>query len=106
MQLTDELAQKILPDCEGAEDLRTKLQAAAGAVIIQRTAVAVNNKLTLAVGELIDVEVPESMVRELGTQEYQAQLLEMQTRVRFLVSTLLENALRFGAEILGRSSVI
>ena len=40
--------------------------------------------LTAALAERVDAEVPLSVMRELGSQEYQAKLLEAQARVRLI----------------------
>ena len=41
--------------------------------------------LTAALAERVDAEVPLSVMRELGSQEYQAKLLEAQARVRLVM---------------------
>ena len=42
--------------------------------------------LTAALAERVDAEVPLSVMRELGSQEYQAKLLEAQARVRLFLA--------------------
>lgn len=42
--------------------------------------------LTAALAARVDAEVPLSVMRELGSQEYQAKLLEAQARVRSVMS--------------------
>ena len=81
VQLTDEVAKKLLPACAGVEDLRRQMLEAQTAISAVETANRVNEALTLAVAGIVDVDVPESMIQEVATNEYQAQLLEMQARV-------------------------
>ena len=42
--------------------------------------------LTAALAECVDAEVPLSVMRELGSQEYQAKLLEAQAKVLSVMS--------------------
>ncbi len=42
----------------------------------------VHEALTEELAKLVDVDVPQSVLRQLGETEYQAKLLEMQARVR------------------------
>ena len=81
VQLTDEVAKQLLPACGGVEDLRRQMLEAQSAISAVETANRVNEALTLAVSGIVDVDVPESMIQEVATNEYQAQLLEMQARV-------------------------
>ena len=46
------------------------------------TADAVNQALTMAVADIVEADVPEALVREAALNEYQAQLLEMQAKVK------------------------
>lgn len=81
MQLDDELAKQLLSGCSGVDNLLEQMAEAQRTLTAQETADAVNQALTLAVANIADVEVPQSMVRETALNEYQAQLLRAQTEV-------------------------
>lgn len=81
LQLTDEFAKQILPSCSGVEELWRNLTEAQQMVTASDTADVVNQALTTAVADIVDAEVPEALIREAALNEYQAQLLEMQSRV-------------------------
>ena len=79
--MTDELARELGSQVTGMADLREKLLEAERQQTVEDTADRVNEALSKAVSDILDVEVPESIIRDVASNEYQAQLLEAQAKV-------------------------
>ena len=87
MQLTDEWATKTFPQCTSLGDLRDKLHRGHLQQAAEKTVTALQLAVTYAIADAFDVQPPESMIRELAEQEYQAQLLQLQSQVRYMPAT-------------------
>ena len=81
LQLTDAWATKTFPSCSSLGDLRSKLHRGHLQKAAEKTVNALQLAVTYAIADAFDVQPPESMVRELAEQEYQAQLLQLQSQV-------------------------
>ncbi|KAK9835180.1 hypothetical protein WJX81_004039 [Elliptochloris bilobata] len=79
-ELDNEFAETLYPGCGGLEKLRGIMEAAEMRILDSQTKQKVHEALTAALAERVDAEVPQSVLRELGSQEYQAKLLEAQAR--------------------------
>ena len=81
MQLNDDLAEEVAPGSGGAEGLQAQLFRMQQDKTTQDNIEAVDEAIMEAVVELVQCEVPHSMVADMGKQEYQSRLLNAQARV-------------------------
>ena len=81
LQLDDKLAQEVAPNSGGAEGLRQQLLRMQNDKTAQDNQEAVDEAMMAAVVNLVDCEVPKSMIDEMGKSEYQARLLQAQAKV-------------------------
>lgn len=79
-ELTDAWATKTFSTCTSLGDLRDKLHRGHLQQAAEKTVNALQLAVTYAIADAFDVQPPESMVRELAEQEYQAQLLQLQSQ--------------------------
>lgn len=86
LQLTDAWATKTFSTCTSLGDLRDKLHRGHLQQAAEKTVNALQLAVTYAIADAFDVQPPESMVRELAEQEYQAQLLQLQSQVRQMLA--------------------
>ena len=87
LQLTDAWATSTFSSCTSLGDLRDKLHRGHLQQAAEKTVNALQLAVTYAIADAFDVQPPESMVRELAEQEYQAQLLQLQSQVRQKLAT-------------------
>jgi len=81
--LTDAWAEEAYPGSGTVDGLRSRLRAAVAAETAAATAARVQEALTTALADAVACDVPESVLREIGEAEYQAELLQMQASGRF-----------------------
>ena len=81
LQLDDKLAQDVAPNSGRAEGLRQQLLRMQNDKTAQDNQEAVDEAMMAAVVNLVDCEVPKSMIDEMGKSEYQARLLQAQAKV-------------------------
>ena len=81
LQLDDALAEEVAPGCGGAAGLQAQLLRKHQAATAQANQQAVEEALMAQVSDLVDCSLPDSMVKEMGQQQYQARLLEAQAKV-------------------------
>ncbi|KAK9816415.1 hypothetical protein WJX72_000020 [[Myrmecia] bisecta] len=79
-EMTDEWAREMDPSSSGFEELSQKLLNLQKAETAAATTRRIYDALNEAVAQAVDVEVPESLIQEVGKQDYQAKLLEMQAK--------------------------
>lgn len=79
----DAWAEQAYPGSETIEGLKRRLRDAISSETASATSAKVQEALTSALAAAVDVAVPQSVLRELGEAEYQAELLEMQAKGRF-----------------------
>ena len=81
VQLDDAMAEEVAPGCGGAAGLQSLLLRKQQSATAQANQQAVEEAVMAAVTGLAECPVPESMVKEMAQQEYQARLLNAQARV-------------------------
>lgn len=81
-QLTDDLVEASFPGVGSVESLRAALIDSTAAQREEDQKEAVHEALILAVAERVDADIPESAIRQLAENEYQAKLHEIQLKVR------------------------
>ena len=81
VQLDDAMAEEVAPGCGGAAGLQSLLLRKQQSATAQANQQAVEEAVMAAITGLAECPVPESMVKEMAQQEYQARLLNAQARV-------------------------
>ena len=81
LQLDDDLAEEVAPGSGGVQGLQTQLLRMQNAKTAQDNEEAVEEALMETVVHLAQCDVPYSMVKEMGQQEYQARLHTAQAKV-------------------------
>jgi len=76
--LTDEFASQCAPNVKSIKELRTMLEENLNAGVEDQKLQALQNAFTEAVAGCLDVPVPESMIRNIGREEYGKQLMQLQ----------------------------
>lgn len=79
-ELNDDLAEEVAPGSGGAEGLQAQLFRMQQDKTTQDNIEAVDEAIMEAVVDLVQCEVPHSMVADMGKQEYQSRLLNAQAR--------------------------
>jgi len=82
-RVDDEWAERAYPGSGTLDGLKKRLRDAVASETESATSAKVQEALTSALADAVDVAVPQSVLRELGEAEYQAELLEMQAKGRF-----------------------
>lgn len=96
LQLDDDLAVEVAPGSGGVQGLQTQLLRMQNAKTAQDNEEAVEEALMETVVHLAQCDVPFSMVKEMGQQEYQARLHTAQAKVNFsLIPLLVTSALSY-----------
>lgn len=81
LQLTDDVAKELLPGVQGVDDLWSQMIEAQRTLTREDLAQNVNNALVAAVGDIVECDVPEFLIRQAAENEYQRRLLEYQSSV-------------------------
>ncbi|CAL8467961.1 g7499 [Coccomyxa elongata] len=79
-ELTDDLVEASFPGVGSVESLRAALIDSTAAQREEDQKEAVHEALILAVAERVDADIPESAIRQLAENEYQAKLHEIQLK--------------------------
>lgn len=87
-QLTDDLVEASFPGVGSVESLRAALIDSTAAQREEDQKEAVHEALILAVADRVDADIPESAIRQLAENEYQAKLHEIQLKVRCTSTTM------------------
>jgi trigger factor len=74
IEMTDAWAEEVAPGAGGMSGLRATLLEAQAAETHQATQKRLEEALTTAIAAAIDMEVPQSLITDLGTQQYTAEL--------------------------------
>ena len=80
-QLNDEWAVSFMAGCGSLEGLKREVAAAVNGRTEARTLDTLVSALREAVAAAVDTPVPDSVLRDIGAQEYQAHLHELQMKV-------------------------
>ena len=89
LQLDDAFGAAVAPEAGSLEALRARLLATQSAMTAKETAERVNEALTFAVGDLVQADIPQSLIQEIGQNEYQAQLFRLQAQARYVAADVL-----------------
>ncbi len=100
LQLDDDLAEEVAPGSGGVQGLQTQLLRMQNAKTAQDNEEAVDEALVDTVVHLAQCDVPYSMVKEMGQQEYQARLHTAQAKVTFSLIPLLDIQVPCDAKVL------
>jgi trigger factor len=77
-ELNDEFAATCAPNVKSLQELRQMLAENLNAGVEDQKLQALQNAFTEAVAECLDVLIPESMIRNIGREEYGKQLMQLQ----------------------------
>jgi FKBP-type peptidyl-prolyl cis-trans isomerase (trigger factor) len=80
-QLTDAFVEEAMPGMGSVENLRAELLRTTTAKREDEQKELVHEALIAAVAERIEADIPDSAIRQLAQNEYQAKLHEMQLKV-------------------------
>ena len=103
VQLTDDLVEASFPGVGSVESLRAAL---ADSTAVQREEdqrEAVHEALIRAVADCVDADIPDSAIRQLAENEYQAKLHEIQLKARRCTSPCMRQNSHFGSSVISRS---
>lgn len=80
LQLTDDLVEASFPGVGSVESLRSALADSTAAQREEDQKEAVHEALIRAVADCVDADIPDSAIRQLAENEYQAKLHEIQLK--------------------------